>query len=38
MNALFNKQYQVSWLPTTEKMKSLTNGIKTVHFKMTEFP
>ena len=38
MNALFNKQYQVSWLPTTEKTKSLTNGIKKVHFKMTEFP
>ena len=38
MNALFNKQYQVSWLPTTEKMTSLTNGIKKIHFKTTEFP
>ena len=35
MNVLFNKQYQVSWLPTAEKTKSLTNGIKKVHFKMT---
>ena len=39
MNDSFNKQYQASWLPTTEKKKkNFTNGIKKIHFKMIEFP